>query len=137
MKRTLITGLAAAAVMAGGLGLAGGTAQAEPGWGPSYSGGNCPSGMTCTHWCPGDPPIPGSEFGILSWDWNVCHDWYWNSDGIVDVATMMVYPWHGTPHVTAPPPSLPDVPPPPPPQRPDYCPPFNVPFFAPSACGGL
>jgi hypothetical protein len=99
MKRTLITGLAAAAVVAGGLGLAGATAQAEPGWGPSYSGGNCPAGMTCTHWCPGDPAIPGSEFGILTWDWNVCHDWYWNSNGIVDVETMMLYPWHGPAHV--------------------------------------
>jgi hypothetical protein len=36
--------------------------------------------------------IPGSEFGSIGWDWNVCHDWYWNSEGTVDVATNTVYP---------------------------------------------
>ena len=66
------------------LGLAGGTAQAGPAWGPSYQGGNCPGGLTCTHWCPGDPLIPGSQ--VITWDWNICHDWYWNSEGMVDVA---------------------------------------------------
>ena len=58
--------------------------------------------MTCTHWCPGDPAIPGSQ--VLSWDWNICHDWYWNSEGIVDVNTMTIYPWSGAPHQVAPPP---------------------------------
>ncbi len=33
-----------------------GTAHAT---GPSYQGGNCPGGMTCTHWCPGDPTDTG------------------------------------------------------------------------------
>ena len=40
MRRTLIAGLATAALMSGGVGLAAGTAQADPTWGPSYSGGN-------------------------------------------------------------------------------------------------
>jgi hypothetical protein len=78
-------------LVAGGLGLSGlgmATATAQ---GPSYQGGNCPPGLTCTHWCPGDPAIPGSQ--VLSWDWNACHDWYWNSYGIVDVTTNTLYPW--------------------------------------------
>ncbi|VBA35977.1 hypothetical protein [Mycobacterium attenuatum] len=74
---------------------ASGTAQAD---GPSYQGGNCPPGMTCTHWFPGDPAPPGSQ--VLSWDWNVPHDWYWNSEGIVDVTTKTMYPWRGSPHPT-------------------------------------
>jgi len=99
-----ISRFAAAAVTAGavavtGLTLGAGTSTAE---GPSYNGGNCPGGMTCTHWCPGDPAIPGGQ--VLSWDQNICHDWYWNSEGIVDVNTSTVYPWSGAPHQIAPPP---------------------------------
>ena len=86
---------ATAVVVAGGLSLAGGMATAHAD-GPSYQGGNCPGSMTCTHWCPGDPLIPGSQ--VLSWDWNICHDWFWNSEGIVDVEANMAYPWHGVPH---------------------------------------
>ena len=104
-------------------------------WGPSYSGGNCPAGVgSCTHWCPGDPPIPGSQ--VLSWDSNICHDWYWNSEGIVDINSNTVYPWQGVPHEAAPPPPPAGPPPPPAPLPPD-CPPFNIPFLAPSRCGGL
>lgn len=133
---------APAAVVSGGLGLAGvglsvlglGTADADPVFGPSYEGGNCPNGVTCTPWCPGDPPIPGSH--VITWDWNICHDWYWNPEGTVDVATNIVYPWHGVPHQAAPPPQ-PVGPPPPLPPRPADCPPFNIPFLAPSRCGGL
>ena len=142
MKR--IARMATTIIVSGGVGLAGltlatGTAQADnPFWGPSYSGGNCPPGVgTCTHWCPGDPPIPGSEFGAISWDWNICHDWYRNSEGTVDIATNTVYPWHGVPHEAAPPPPPPQGPPPAPAPWPADCPPFNVPFFAPSRCGGL
>jgi hypothetical protein len=103
------TRFSALVAMAGGvalglLALASGTAQADPDWGPSYEGGNCPAGVTCTHWCPGDPAIPGSQ--VISWDWNICHDWYWNSEGVVDVATYTIYPWHGVPHQTAPPPPI-------------------------------
>ncbi len=139
-----IAHLATTLVVSGGVGLAGltlasGTAQADnPFWGPSYSGESCPPGVgSCTHWCPGDPPIPGSEFGAISWDWNICHDWYWNSEGTVDIATNTVYPWHGAPHEAAPPPPPPSGPPPAPAPWPADCPPFNVPFFAPSRCGGL
>jgi hypothetical protein len=83
-----ISRFASAVVVSGGVSLAGwglvtGTAQADPFWGPSYNGGNCPLAYTCTHWCPGDPLIPGSQ--VITWDWNICHDWYWNSEGVVDV----------------------------------------------------
>jgi hypothetical protein len=129
-------------IVSGGLGLAGlaltaATAHADnPFWGPSYSGGNCPPGVgSCTHWCPGDPPIPGSQ--VLSWDWNICHDWYWNSEGIVDIDANTVYPWQGVPHEAAPPPAPPAGPPPAAAPLPPDCPPFNVPFFGPSRCGGL
>ncbi|MCX2715794.1 hypothetical protein [Mycolicibacterium sp. J2] len=97
------TRMAATVVMSGGVGLivlgGAGTADAD---GPSYQGGNCPGGLTCTHWCPGDPLIPGAEFGVITWDWNICHDWYWTSEGTVDIATNTVYPWRGTPHQAAP-----------------------------------
>jgi hypothetical protein len=139
MNRT--SRFATTVVVSGSLGLAGlglglGTAQADPSWGPSYGGGNCPPGIgTCTHWCPGDPPIPGSEFGVISWDWNICHDWYWNSEGTVDIASNTIYPWRGVPH-EAPPPPPPPGPPPPAPPRPAHCPPWNV-IIGPSECGGL
>jgi hypothetical protein len=131
--------MAASASLACGLGLASlaiapGSAQAD---GPSYSGGNCPGGLTCTHWCPGDPLIPGSEFGAISWDWNICHDWYWNSVGTVDIASNIVYPWRGAPHDNGPPPPAPPPYVPPPPQPlPADCP-WHSPILAPSRCGGL
>jgi hypothetical protein len=94
--KTISRWIAATAVCAGmasvGVGVAAGTAQAE---GPSYQGDNCPVGQTCTHWCPGDPLIPGHQ--VISWDWSVCHDWYWNSYGVVDVTTNWIYPWAGVP----------------------------------------
>ena len=138
MKR--ITRLATTLSVSGGLGLAAlglsaATAQADPIFGPSYQGGNCPNGVTCTHWCPGDPSIPGSQ--VLSWDLTVCHDWYWNSEGIIDVATNIVYPWQGVPHQAAPPPVIgPPAPPPPAQPLPPDCPPWS-PILAPSRCGGL
>jgi hypothetical protein len=132
---TAISRLAAAIALSGGLSLAGlATAQADPAFGPSYSGGNCPPGITCTHWCPGDALYSWSN--MVAWDWNVCHDWYWNSEGTVDVATNIVYPWHGAPHEAPPPPPLPVGPPPPPAPRPAHCPPWNV-IIGPSECGGL
>ena len=56
-----IAGLAAAALVSGGMGLAAfglgvGTAQAEP---------------TSGTWCPGQP-VPGG-FTEVNWDWNICH----------------------------------------------------------------
>ena len=115
---------------AAALSLGAGTASAE---GPSYQGGNCPPGLTCTHWCPGDPAIPGSQ--VLSWDWNVCHDWYWNSEGIVDVSTNMIYPWSGAPHQIGPPPPLAPPPPPPPPAAPHpFCTPRGALIIIPPIC---
>jgi hypothetical protein len=134
--RPLVAGLATTAFVSVGLVLGAANSQADPAFGPSYGGGNCPPGIgTCTHWCPGDPAIPGSQ--VITWDWNVCHDWYWNSEGTVDIATNIVYPWHGVPHEAPPPPPPPAGPPPPLPPRPADCPPFNIPFFGPSRCGGL
>lgn len=128
---------ATAVVVSGGVSLAGvglATAHADPAWGPSYTGGNCPLAYTCTHWCPGDDVYSWSN--MIAWDWNVCHDWYWNSDGVVDVNTNLVYPWNGVPHEAPPPPDVhPYTPPPPQPLPPD-CPPWS-PFLAPSRCGGL
>ncbi len=111
-----------------------GTAQAAPAFGPSYQGGNCPGGITCTHWCPGDPLLPGSQ--VITWDWNICHDWYWNSHGTIDIASNTIYPWQGVPHQAPPPPPPPTAAPPPPQPLPPDCPPWS-PILAPSRCGGL
>ncbi|MCT7657736.1 hypothetical protein [Mycobacterium deserti] len=135
MKR--LSRFATAVVVAGGMAAAGlasgtGTATAQ---GPSYNGGNCPQGMTCTHWCPGDPVPPGSQ--VVRWDWNVCHDWYWNSEGIVDVISNTMYPWSGAaPHPAAPPPPLVGTPPPPlqkPPGTP-FCSPRGALIIIPPIC---
>ena len=80
-----------------------GLAATAPAQGPSYQGDNCPPGVTCTHWFPGEPSPPGGQ--VLSWDPDVPHDWYWNSEGIVDVSTNIIYPWQGAPHPAAPPPA--------------------------------
>ncbi|MDR3663390.1 MAG: hypothetical protein P4L86_23895 [Mycobacterium sp.] len=130
-----ISRLTAAAVMSAGLSLTGVGPAIAHADGTSYQGGNCPGGMSCSTWCPGDRMIPGGS--VISWDWNVCHDWYWGSAGVVDVGTNMLYPWHGTPHQAPPVPPLGPPPPPAPPQPlPADCPPWS-PFFAPSRCGGL
>ena len=67
MKRTLIAGLATAALVSGGLGLGAGAAQA-----------GTPGTQT---WCPGQP-MPRQDVGPpLTWDMTVCHDWYyWGRD---------------------------------------------------------
>ena len=64
-----IAGLAAAALISGGMALSApvlgaGVVQAQP-----YDGG--PSQGT---WCPGQP-VPGG-FTEVNWDWNVCNDYY-------------------------------------------------------------
>jgi hypothetical protein len=53
MKRTLIAGLATAAVVSGGLGLAAGTAQADP------------QSQGPFQWCPGQP-LPGEHLGAIT-----------------------------------------------------------------------
>ncbi|HZA09084.1 hypothetical protein [Mycobacterium sp.] len=63
MNKTLVglttTALVSAGMGLAGLGLAAGTAQAEPGPFPTY------------HWCPGDFWDQGWGF---NWDWGRCHD---------------------------------------------------------------
>jgi hypothetical protein len=73
MKRTLITGLATAALVSAGLGCA----ALELAAGTAHAGAN--------RWCPGDPPprvsakAPnGATISVPvhpAWDTNVCHDW--------------------------------------------------------------
>lgn len=134
ISRVATRGLVSACLGVAAIGLAPGNAAADQ---HSYTGGNCPGGQSCTTWCPGDPRIPGSEFGVISWDWNVCHDWYWNSEGTIDIATNVVYPWHGTPHDAGPPPAvLPPAPAMAPQPLPADCP-WYSPILAPSRCGGL
>ncbi|SEQ74833.1 hypothetical protein SAMN04488583_3412 [Mycobacterium sp. 88mf] len=135
VSRLAVVMAASGSLALSGLGLGAGAIHADPASGPSYEGGNCPGGLTCTHWCPGDPPIPGSQ--VITWDADICHDWYWNSEGVVDIASNTIYPWHGVPHEAPPPPVLgPRQPPPPPQPLPVDCPPWS-PILAPSRCGGL
>jgi hypothetical protein len=70
LKRIVAGALLFGGVAAAGLGLAAGTAQATN-W---------------IHWCPGDPPIGGTEvaYQIDNWDYNVCHDYTHANGGIVD-----------------------------------------------------
>jgi hypothetical protein len=64
MKR-LIVGLATAALVAGDLGLAAGTAQAAPGFAPLAT------------WCPGTPgDALIADMQKAGWDLSVCHDYY-------------------------------------------------------------
>jgi hypothetical protein len=131
-----ISRLVTAVTVTGGMTLAGmGLAATAPAQGPSYQGGNCPPGITCTHWFPGDPTPPGGQ--VLSWDWDVPHDWYWNSEGIVDVSTNIIYPWSGAPHPVGPPPP-PVGPPPPPPAGPPpgspFCSPRGALIIIPPIC---
>jgi hypothetical protein len=98
VKRTIIVGLATAALVSGGLGLAAGTAQAYT-YGPFQ-------------WCPGqdlpnDPPRPD---GSLVWDMSVCHTYYFDYD-IRDPGTPARY-WEGRNLFPTP------IPPPPPPANP-------------------
>ena len=128
----LATVTVSAAMALAGLASGPGTAVAQ---GPSYQGGNCPPGMTCTHWCPGNAVPPGSQ--VVRWDWNLCHDWYWNSEGIVDVGTNTMFPWSGTPHPAAPPPPVVAGPPQAPLQKPPgtpFCSPRGALIIIPPIC---
>jgi hypothetical protein len=63
MKRAVFTGLAAAAVVCGGLGLGAGSAKADT--------------FDSHRWCPGDPKNwPYVVNDLIDWDWSVCHTWY-------------------------------------------------------------
>jgi hypothetical protein len=67
--RSAMTALVAGGLGAAGLGLAG-AAYAAPRPNPA-----CNDMAPCYTWCPGDP-LPNSDQPI-SWDMNVCHDWYY------------------------------------------------------------
>lgn len=101
------TAVATAGLGLAGMGLGAGTADAEYWW----------------HWCPGQPPPSGASNRVIDWDWTVCHDYYYQSDGngyrpadIIDES--------GRVYSAAPI------------ARPPDCPPWNV-IVGPSACGGL
>jgi hypothetical protein len=104
----MIVGLAATALMSGGLGWAGlvlgdGTAHAQPsaplpaddgGWGPPH------------HWCPGELPVPATGNHVtdpLNWDWNVCHTYYFLWGGMGNVSNMI---WDGDNPPPKPPPPI-------------------------------
>lgn len=131
----MINRIARIAVATTGLALAGlGLVTTASAQGPSYQGGNCPPGQTCTHWLPGQPPPPGGQ--VLTWDWNVPHDWYWSSEGIVDVTTNTMYPWSGSPHPASPPPAPVGAPPAPlqPPPGMPFCSPRGSLIIIPPIC---
>ena len=67
-----IAGLAATLLVSTGLGLAAGTAQAEPGF--ALSRGPFPEVRGPYQWCPGDP-LPYNDPNVV-WDMSVCHTWY-------------------------------------------------------------
>src|SRR5262249_35844848 len=80
----LLVGLAASALVSGGLAVAGlglaSTAQACNGaWGPCGYGPN--------HWCPGDSLYMdrGGPYQGVEWDMNVCHTWYRVAEGAGNV----------------------------------------------------
>jgi len=84
-----IAGLATTVLVSGGLGLAAlalaGAAQAQ--------------------WCPGDPPNWAPRFA--TWDWSVCHNYHYVSDGVVDDDTGILYPYSGDPRPWVQPPLAP------------------------------
>jgi hypothetical protein len=87
MMNRRIARLATTVLVSSGLGLAGlalaGTAQAG--------------------WCPGDPPNWAPR--IANWDMNVCHNFHYASDGVVDDDTGLLYPYSGgDPYPWVPPP---------------------------------
>ena len=106
--------LLAGAVTLAGLGLAAGSAQAQPVPAPldgAWPGcpNNHPAGPC--HWCPGDPPVQTGNMVVnpVIWDAGICHTYWYVSPGQGNVSTMI---WEG------------DTPPPPPPPPP--APPFVI-----------
>ena len=116
-----IAGAATALLVLGGLGLTAlgigaGITQAT---GRPY----CPEHPP--NWAPGGPP----DTSFVHWDWNVCHNYHYGPDGVVDEDTgdIWVYPDGPVP------PASPRTPWTPPPE----CGPISLPFFSPAQCGGL
>jgi hypothetical protein len=116
MKRAVIA-LGATALVAGGVGLSSGTAQACNGvFGPCGYGPN--------RWCPGDSLYidRGGPYQGVVWDMTVCHNWYRVSPGAGNVfegPQNQSDVWEGD---NPPPPAAPLPPPPPsPPLPPGWC----------------
>jgi hypothetical protein len=86
-----IAGLATTLLVSGGLGLTGlglaaGTAQAEPGF--ALSPGPFPAAPRGPYqWCPGDH-LPTTD---VVWDMSVCHTWYWVDYGFQGNVGQFVY----------------------------------------------
>jgi hypothetical protein len=73
LKRIIAGALLSGSIAVAGLGLAAGTAQAEPGIAPQFHG-PVPAVKGPYQWCPGDP-LPYNDDGVV-WDMSVCHTWY-------------------------------------------------------------
>ena len=69
LKKVIAGAVLSGGIALAGLGLATGTAQAEPGFAPFPA-----DNFTVPHqWCPGQSlPMPD-----VRWDMGVCHHWYW------------------------------------------------------------
>ncbi|MBP1823199.1 hypothetical protein [Mycobacterium sp. OAE908] len=65
LRTTVARTLLSTGVAITGIGLASGTAQADPHW---------------FHWCPGQSR-PVSDDRPIDWDWSVCHAFYLQSSG--------------------------------------------------------
>jgi hypothetical protein len=103
LRRRVIAGaLVSGAVALAGLGLGGGTAQADV----------QPTGPLT--WCPGDPPVPTGNIRVnpVIWDNNVCHTYYYVYHGQGNVAQNI---WEGRNPPGPPPPAGPFFTPPLPP----------------------
>ncbi|HXY63371.1 MAG TPA: hypothetical protein VEI45_03155 [Mycobacterium sp.] len=87
-KRFIVAALSSGGVALAGIGLAAGTAQAQPG-----------DNFSVPHqWCPGQP-LPATD---VHWDTNICHTWYWVPVGGMGNAGQFVWdganpPPHGPP----------------------------------------
>jgi hypothetical protein len=85
-----VGGLAAILLMTAGLGFAGlglaaGTARAEPGFAQFH--GPFPEVRGPYQWCPGQP-LPADD---IVWDMSVCHTWYWVAYGFQANRGQFVY----------------------------------------------
>ena len=76
-----LVGLATTMLVWGGAAAAAPAAEAAP----------CPALQACTTWCPGQPNPAGRP---VPWDTHVCHDYYWDSYGVHDVGTGVLYKWN-------------------------------------------
>jgi hypothetical protein len=116
LNRFIVGALVSGGVAVASLGLAAGTAQAQPGFPiPTDDGGWGPP----RHWCPGDPPVQTGNLQVdpVRWDASICHTYYFVWQGMGNVSNVV---WDG-------------VNPPPKPGPPTglYC---DPPFIPPTNC---